>query len=86
MRETLLRSEVEVLLRQGYRWTVEYCGGGHLPSVAGAGLATLPEAVLSHVPTAAAARKLAREQSQKTYFYVRTEEDRNGPVLRFEEG
>jgi hypothetical protein len=84
-RETLLRADVEALLSKGHRWTVEYCAGGDLPPRTGLGFAGFPNGVLGHIPTPAAARKLVRRKSSKTYFYARLDTDHDGPVLRLEE-
>jgi len=86
MKQTLLRSEAEALLTQDCRWTVQYCGEDGPPRCAGTGFSGFPAGVLSHVPTPAAARKLARGHRSKTYFYVRLDGDQGGPLLRFEEG
>lgn len=77
----LLRPRVEEPLRGGMRWRISYCWGAHRPDDSGTGLAALPAGVLNHVPTQAAARRLARGRSSQTYFFARLVEEEDGPLL-----
>jgi hypothetical protein len=83
--ESLLRAEVEELLRGGARWQITYCAGGDLPGATGKGLEGFPDYVLNHVPNPAGQRKIARGKSTKSWFAVSLEQDADGALLRFVE-
>jgi len=81
---SLLREEVERLLRAGARWRVTLCGGD---VVEGSGRKTFPDGILAEVPNPAQVRKLQRGASgRRTYAFARLVHDSSGALLVVCEG